>query len=34
MYEVIIEKSVLKQLEKIPVPDYKRIKSTFNQFSI
>lgn len=27
MYEVIVGKQVIKQLEKIPLTDYKRIKS-------
>lgn len=27
MYDVVVGKSVLKQLEKIPLPDYKKIKS-------
>lgn len=26
MYEVIIEKSVVKQLQKLPVPEYNKIK--------
>ena len=26
MYQVLVEKKVLKQLEKIPEPDYSRIK--------
>lgn len=27
MYQLLIEKQVQKQLEKIPVPDYQRVKN-------
>jgi mRNA interferase RelE/StbE len=30
MYEVIVEKSVLKQLQKIPQPYYNKIKAALN----
>lgn len=30
MYQLLIEKQVQKQLEKIPEPDYSRIKLTIN----
>jgi len=30
MYEVIIEKSVVKQLQKIPLPEYLKIKKALS----
>lgn len=33
MYEVIVGKQVLKQLEKIPLADYKRIKSALTSLA-
>jgi hypothetical protein len=29
MYQLLIEKQVQKQLEKIPVPDYQRVKNCY-----
>jgi len=33
MYQVLIEKQVQKQLDKIPEPEYSRIKSLINQLA-
>ena len=33
MYQLLIEKLVQKQLEKIPEPDYSKIKNTINSLS-
>ncbi len=29
-YDVIVEKSVIKQLQKIPQPDYRKIKAALS----
>ena len=34
MYQVLIEKQVQKQLDKIPEPDYSRVKTLINQLAI
>ncbi len=34
MYEIVIEKSVQKNLEKIPEPDYSKIKYAILQLAI
>ena len=33
MYQLLIEKQVQKQLEKIPVPDYSRVKAVINNLT-
>jgi mRNA-degrading endonuclease RelE of RelBE toxin-antitoxin system len=33
MYQLLIEKQVQKQLEKIPVPDYQRVKTAINDLA-
>jgi mRNA interferase RelE/StbE len=33
MYQLLIEKQVQKQLEKIPVPDYQRIKTAITDLA-
>ncbi len=33
MYEVIVEKSVLKQLQKISQPDYRKIKAALSHLA-
>jgi mRNA interferase RelE/StbE len=33
MYHLLIEKQVQKQLEKIPAPDYQRIKNAINDLA-
>lgn len=34
MYQLLIEKQVQKQLEKIPSPDYERIKTTIVELAV
>ena len=34
MYQILIEKQVQKQLEKIPEPDYSRVKTLINSLAI
>lgn len=33
MYQLLIEKQVQKQLEKIPMPDYQRVKNAINDLA-
>lgn len=33
MYQLLIEKQVQKQLEKIPVPDYQRVKTAITDLA-
>lgn len=33
MYQLLIEKQVQKQLEKIPAPDYQRVKNAINNLA-
>ena len=33
MYQVVIEKQVQKQLERIPEPDYSRVKAAINDLA-
>ena len=33
MYQLLIEKQVQKQLEKIPVPDYQRVKAAITDLA-
>ncbi len=33
MYDVIVEKSVVKQLQKISQPDYRKIKAALSQLA-
>ena len=34
MYQLLIEKQVQKQLEKIPSPDYQRLKKAIKDLAI
>lgn len=34
MYQLLIEKQVQKQLEKIPMPDYQRVKNAINDLAL
>jgi len=34
MYKILIEKQVVKQLEKIPIPDYQKVKTAILNLAV